>query len=135
MAMSSILPEPSPERPRWPGIAAGVAGASAVVLGALGAHTLRGVLSAPMLEIWQTAVRFQFWHALALVACVLLARRSHAAYLGAILFSLGIVLFCGSLYALALGAPRVVGVVTPLGGLCFIVAWVALGVALYRQRM
>lgn len=122
----------SPGRPRWPGIAAGLAGASAVVMGALGAHALRTSLAAPMLGIWQIAVHFQFWHALALVACALLARRSHAAHLGAILFALGIVLFCGSLYALALGAPRAVGVVTPLGGLCFIVAWIALGVALYR---
>lgn len=132
--MSPASP-PFLDRPRWPGLAAGAAGASAVVLGALGAHTLHGVLSAPMLDIWQTAVRFQFWQALALVACALLARRSHAAYLGAVLFALGIVLFCGSLYALALGAPRMVGVITPLGGLCFIVAWVALGVALYRQSM
>lgn len=130
--MNSVSRWSAPGRPRWPGAAAGVAGASAVVLGALGAHALRGVLSAPMLEIWQVAVRFQFWHALALVACALLARRSHAAYLGAVLFALGIVLFCGSLYALALGAPRMLGVVTPLGGLCFIVAWVALGVGLYR---
>ncbi|MGH8191633.1 MAG: DUF423 domain-containing protein [Rhodanobacteraceae bacterium] len=121
-------------RPRWPGVAAGVAGASAVVLGALGAHALRGTLSAAMLGVWQTSVHFQFWHALALVACALLARRSHAAYLGAVLFTLGIVLFCGSLYALALGAPRFIGVVTPLGGLCFIVAWVALGVALVCDR-
>ncbi|MGH8114763.1 MAG: DUF423 domain-containing protein [Rhodanobacteraceae bacterium] len=126
---------PAPARPHWPGIAAAAAGASAVVLGALGAHALRGVLSAPMLEIWNTAVHFQFWHALALVACAMLARRSHAAYLGSILFALGIVLFCGSLYALALGAPRMVGIVTPLGGLCFIAAWIGLGVALYRQRM
>lgn len=115
-------------------MAAGIAGASAVVLGAMGAHTLHASLAEPMLEIWQTAVRFQFWHALALVACALLARRSHAAYLGAVLFSLGIVLFCASLYALALGAPPVVGVVTPLGGLCFIVAWLALGVALFCDR-
>lgn len=133
--MSPVASAASPDRPRWPGFAAGTAGASAVVLGALGAHTLRGVLPAPMLEIWQTAVHFQFWHALALVACALLVRRSHAAHLGAVLFALGIVLFCGSLYALALGAPRMVGVITPLGGLCFIVAWAALGVALYRQRM
>jgi uncharacterized membrane protein YgdD (TMEM256/DUF423 family) len=125
MAMKVAPPAVGPGRPRWPGVAAGVAGASAVVLGAL---------VAPMLGIWQTAVQFQFWHALALVACALLARRSHAAYLGAALFSLGIVLFCGSLYALALGAPRAVGVVTPLGGLCFIVAWIALGVALYRLQ-
>jgi uncharacterized membrane protein YgdD (TMEM256/DUF423 family) len=128
--MNSVSPVRAAGRPRWPGAAAGVAGASAVVLGALGAHSLRGALSAPMLDIWQTAVHFQFWHALALVACALLARRSHAAHLGAVLFALGIVLFCGSLYALALGAPRMVGVVTPLGGLCFIVAWIALGVAL-----
>jgi uncharacterized membrane protein YgdD (TMEM256/DUF423 family) len=134
MAMRVAPPAVGPGRPRWPGVAAGVAGASAVVLGALGAHALRTSLVAPMLGIWQTAVQFQFWHALALVACALLARRSHAAHLGAALFSLGIVLFCGSLYALALGAPRAVGVVTPLGGLCFIVAWIALGVALYRLQ-
>jgi len=129
----NALPPLGPNRPRWPGVAAGIAGASAVVLGALGAHALQSGLAEPMLEVWQTAVRFQFWHTLALVACALPARRSHAAYLAATLFSLGIVLFCGSLYALALGAPRPVGVVTPLGGLCFIVAWIALGVALYRQ--
>jgi uncharacterized membrane protein YgdD (TMEM256/DUF423 family) len=134
MAMNIAPPATGPGRPRWPGIAAGIAGASAVVLGALGAHALRTSLAAPMLGIWQTAVQFQFWHALALVGCALLGQRSHAAHLGAALFSLGIVLFCGSLYALALGAPRAVGVVTPLGGLCFIVAWIALGVALFRDR-
>lgn len=115
-------------------MAAGIAGASAVVLGAAGVHALHSSLAEPMLGIWQTAVRFQFWHALALVACALLARRSHAAYVAAVLFSLGIVLFCGSLYALALGAPRMLGIVTPLGGLAFVAGWIALGVALYRQQ-
>lgn len=132
--MNTVPPTAGPNSTRWPGVAAGIAGASAVVLGALGAHALHSSLAEPMLGIWETAVRFQFWHTLALVACALLARRSHAAYLGAALFSLGIVLFCGSLYALALGAPRPVGVVTPLGGLCFIVAWIALAVALYRHQ-
>lgn len=130
----NAAPSAGPRRPRWPGAAGGLGGATAVVLGALGAHGLRDVLAPSMLEIWQTAVQFQFWHALALVASALLAQRSHAAYLGAVLFASGIVLFCGSLYALALGAPRMVGAVTPLGGLCFIVAWVALGVALFRDR-
>jgi uncharacterized membrane protein YgdD (TMEM256/DUF423 family) len=115
---------------RWPRVAAGVAGACAVLLGALGAHALRPALSAPMLDAWQTAVRFQFWHALALAVCTFPARRSRAARLGAILFALGIVLFCGSLYALALGAPRTVGVVTPLGGVAFVAGWIAMGVAL-----
>jgi uncharacterized membrane protein YgdD (TMEM256/DUF423 family) len=87
-----------------------------------------------MLNVWQTAVHFQFWHALALAICALSARRSHAAHLAAILCALGIVLFCGSLYALALGAPRMVGAITPLGGLAFVAGWVALGVALYRQQ-
>lgn len=123
-----------PKRLRWPAAAAGFAGASAVVLGALGAHALHDVLRPAMLEAWQTAVRFQFWHALALALCTLLARRSHAAYLGAILFALGIALFCGSLYALALGAPSAVGILTPLGGLAFVVGWIVLGVALYRQQ-
>jgi uncharacterized membrane protein YgdD (TMEM256/DUF423 family) len=115
-------------------VAAAVAGASAVLLGALGAHVLRRFVSAPMLDVWPTAVQFQFRHALALAVCALSAGRSHAAHLGAILFALGIVLFCGSLYALALGAPRAIGVVTPLGGLAFVVGWIALGVALYRQQ-
>ena len=119
-------------RLRWPGVIAGAAGASAVILGALGAHGLRAQLSAPMLDVWRTAVYFQFWHALALAVCALL-RRTHAIHLAAVLFAIGIVLFCGSLYALALGAPSAVGVVTPLGGLAFIAGWLALGAGFYRR--
>lgn len=131
--MSSTAPK-IPERLRWPAAGAAAAGASAVLLGALGAHVMRRLVSAPMLDVWQTAVHFQFWHALALAVCALSARRSHAAHLGAILFALGIVLFCGSLYALALGAPRMLGAITPLGGLAFVAGWIALGIALYRQQ-
>lgn len=116
----------------WPGVAVAVAGASAVLLGALGAHALRGEIPAAMLDVWQTAVRFQIWHALALGLAAFVARRSHAGHLAAILFTLGIVLFCGSLYALALGAPRMVGMVTPLGGIALVAGWIALGVALYK---
>lgn len=119
-------------RLRWPGAAAAAAGASAVILGALGAHALRAQLSPPLLDVWRTAVQFQFWHALALAACALL-RPAHSVRLAALAFASGIVLFCGSLYALALGAPHQVGVLTPLGGLAFIVGWGALGVAMYRR--
>lgn len=119
---------------RWPAMAAAVAGASAVLLGALGAHALRDALPTQALEVWETAVRFQFWHALALVVCALSATRSTAHMLATVLFTAGIVLFCGSLYALALGAPRLLGVVTPIGGIALVAGWVALGVALYRQR-
>jgi uncharacterized membrane protein YgdD (TMEM256/DUF423 family) len=116
----------------WLAVAAGFAGASAVLLGALGAHALRGTLPGAMLDVWQTAMHFQFWHALALVACAMLARRSPAAHVAGVLFACGIVLFCGSLYALALGAPRWTGLITPFGGIAFVAGWVALGTALYR---
>jgi uncharacterized membrane protein YgdD (TMEM256/DUF423 family) len=108
---------------------AGVAGASAVLLGAFGAHALQTVLDTRTLELWHTAVNYHVWHALALVLAVGLgAGRSRRVAIAA--FALGIVLFSGSLYALALGAPRWAGIITPFGGLAFIVGWVALGLSL-----
>lgn len=119
--------------PAFPAALAGLAGASAVLLGAYGAHGLQGVLDARHLEVWNTAVRFQFWHALALALAVVLRRGP--ARTGAIAgFAVGVLLFCGSLYLLALGAPRWVGFITPFGGVAFVVAWLALGRALYMQR-
>ena len=118
---------------RWPGVAASMAAASAVILGALGAHALHAKLPPQMLDVWHVAVQFQFWHALALLACALM-RCAHATHLAAVLFALGIVLFCGSLYALVLGAPHMVGVITPLGGLAFIAGWVVLGVSFWRGQ-
>jgi len=107
------------------------AGASAVLLGAFGAHALRNVLGPDARELWRTASQYHFWHALALaIACVSPAGNARR---GALLaFAVGIVLFCGSLYALALGAPRWWGAITPLGGVAFIVGWIALGVAFHR---
>ncbi|TAN07491.1 MAG: DUF423 domain-containing protein [Rhodanobacteraceae bacterium] len=118
---------------RWPGVAAAALGACAVILGALGAHALHAQLSPRMLDVWHTAVRFQFWHVLALAICALLPR-SHAVQFAAVLLLVGIVLFSGSLYALALGAPHLLGFITPLGGLALIGGWIALGVAFYRRR-
>ncbi|HTV85870.1 MAG TPA: DUF423 domain-containing protein [Dyella sp.] len=108
------------------GLLAGTAGASAVVLGAFGAHGLRAVLDASHYELWHTAVEYHFWHALALVLA-LLCGRARAARVAVFAFGLGIVLFSGSLYALALGANRMVGLITPIGGVAFIVGWIALG--------
>lgn len=111
------------------GLLIGLAGASAVALGAFGAHALRGVLDARGAELWHTAVSYHFWHALALVlAASAAAGRARRIALWA--FALGMVVFCGSLYALALGAPRWFGAITPLGGVAFIVGWLALGVTL-----
>lgn len=110
------------------------AGASAVLLGAFGAHALRGVLDVGAMEIWHTANSYQFWHALALGITACLARRGRSRTIAALAFALGIVLFSGSLYALALGAPRWIGIITPFGGVAFIVGWVALGFALVRRE-
>ena len=110
-------------------------GAAAVVLGAFGAHALKARLSPEMLAVWQTAVQYHFWHVLALLAVGGIALRLpdnpwlHGA---AVLFAVGILLFCGSLYLLAAGAPRGLGMVTPLGGLSFILGWLALAVAVLR---
>jgi uncharacterized membrane protein YgdD (TMEM256/DUF423 family) len=111
----------------------GVIGASAVLLGAFGAHALRGVLDARGAELWRTAVNYHAWHALALaVAAGLGCGRSGRVAMAA--FAVGIVLFSGSLYALALGAPRWVGIITPFGGLAFVAGWLALGWALRTRN-
>jgi uncharacterized membrane protein YgdD (TMEM256/DUF423 family) len=112
----------------------GLAGASAVVLGAFGAHALHGVVDDHGLEIWHTGVEYHFWHALALFAAVIGLPSGRARRVAIGLFALGIVLFSGSLYALALGAPRLVGLVTPVGGVAFIAGWVAVGLALRPGR-
>ena len=114
------------------GLLVGVAGASAVLSGAFGAHALRGVLDADHRELWRTAVEYHFWHALALALAVWAGRgRAGRCAVGA--FAIGIVLFSGSLYALALGAPRWTGIVTPFGGVAFVVGWIALGLALGQR--
>jgi uncharacterized membrane protein YgdD (TMEM256/DUF423 family) len=108
----------------------GFAGASAVALGAFGAHALRGIVDDHGLEIWHTGVEYHFWHALALFAAVVGLPAGRARSVAIVLFALGIVLFSGSLYALALGAPRLVGLITPVGGVAFIVAWFAVGLSI-----
>jgi uncharacterized membrane protein YgdD (TMEM256/DUF423 family) len=111
----------------------GIAGASAVLLGAFGAHALRDVLDVRGAELWHTAVNYHVWHALALAVAVGLGRgRSRRVAMAA--FTVGIVLFSGSLYALALGAPRWVGIITPFGGLAFVAGWLALGWALRTRN-
>jgi uncharacterized membrane protein YgdD (TMEM256/DUF423 family) len=115
-------------------LAAAMFGAVAVALGAFGAQALHGVLDEQALGVWHTAVDYQFRHALALLAVGLLARghATRAARCAAAAFATGIVLFCGSLYALALGAPHLVGAITPLGGIAFLIGWIALAVHVAR---
>jgi uncharacterized membrane protein YgdD (TMEM256/DUF423 family) len=97
----------------------------AVGAGAFGAHGLRARLSPDLLAVFETAARYQMYHALGLLAVAWHVSRGGSGLAGW-LFVAGTVLFCGSLYLLALGGPRWLGPVTPLGGLCFIAGWAAL---------
>ncbi|HEY0916954.1 MAG TPA: DUF423 domain-containing protein [Solimonas sp.] len=101
----------------------------AVALGAFGAHALKARLTPDLLAVWKTGVEYHFYHALALLAVGLLARQlqpSGALTAAGVCFALGVLLFSGSLYALALSGVRVLGAVTPFGGLLFLVGWACL---------
>ncbi len=117
-------------------IAAGaLLAALAVVAGAFAAHALRARLAPEALALVDTASRYQLMHALALVAIGLLQaiRPSLAAKLSAGAFTAGVILFCGSLYALALGAPRFLGMVAPVGGTLLIAGWLLLAAAAFMR--
>jgi uncharacterized membrane protein YgdD (TMEM256/DUF423 family) len=118
----------------WLFIAA-VNGGLAVLCGAFAAHGLSGRLSPDALGIFETGARYHMYHALAMGLAALLpgepgVRRARTA---AALFLAGIVLFSGSLYLLALTGARVLGFVTPLGGLAFVAGWLFLALAALRQ--
>lgn len=120
---------------RVAGVVGALAAALAVAFGAFGAHALRTRLGPDALAVWHTAVDYQFWHALGLLIVAAVANaRPAAARVATIAFIAGIALFCASLYALALGAPRALGMLTPVGGLAFIVGWLALVVTFLRSR-
>jgi uncharacterized membrane protein YgdD (TMEM256/DUF423 family) len=116
-------------------IAAAIYGALGVALGAFGAHALRGALDDTTMRLWHTAVEYQLWHALALLAVALALPASRWQRIAAFAFAIGIVLFSGSLYALALGAPRLVGAITPFGGLALITGWLAMLPGLRHTRV
>ena len=104
----------------------------AVALGAFGAHALKSRLSAEMTGVWHTAVQYHAWHALALFALgLLMLHWPERLGLGfaAWMFVAGMVLFSGSLYALALTGARGLGVITPIGGVAFLAGWACLVLA------
>ncbi len=116
---------------------AALGGACAVLLGAFGAHALKASLSQSMMNTWQTAVQYQFYHCLALLLVAILMRQGLMGgwiNVSGFLFVGGILFFCLSLYLLALGGPRWLGPVTPVGGLFFIAAWCSLFIAVLTSE-
>lgn len=111
-------------------------GMTAVLLGAFAAHGLKARVSADMVEIFDKGARYQMYHALAMLFVALFADRKPDGKLipAAWLFSAGIFLFSGSLYALVLTGHRWLGAITPIGGVCFIAGWVCLFIAALKSR-
>jgi uncharacterized membrane protein YgdD (TMEM256/DUF423 family) len=108
-----------------------------VILGAFGAHGLKLWMPPDLFTVYQTAVQYQFYHALGLLGVGLLAHQFPTQTLikwaGWFMFA-GIVIFSGSLYTLSLTSTRWLGAITPIGGASFIVSWILLIVSIVRQR-
>ena len=117
-------------------MAGGILGLLGVMAGAMGVHSLREILDAKALNTFETGVRFQMYHALALLAVGSLAGRWKTGFvkLSGVLFTAGVVLFSGSLYILAITGIGVFGAIAPLGGLSLMAAWTSLIVGAIRQR-
>ena len=107
-------------------LAGALLAALGVALGAFAAHGLRAVLDQTALAWWQTAVQYQMWHAIGLIA--LGAARLPRTLLPALLLATGTVIFASTLYAMALGGPRWLGAITPIGGSLMIAGWLVLAI-------
>jgi uncharacterized membrane protein YgdD (TMEM256/DUF423 family) len=122
-------------------LTASLFGVLAVVFGAFGAHGLKDKISASELEIWKTAVDYQFYHTLVLLFLASFSRfKSRLINAASYMFTLGIILFSGSLYLLStrsvtgLEWTNVLGPITPLGGVLFILGWICLFLATLKNK-
>lgn len=106
-----------------------------VLFGAFGAHALKPNLSPEMLAVYKTAVEYQFYHALGLLLIGLIGFRIESKWLNwsGILLVSGIILFSGSLYVLSITGLKILGVITPLGGMAFVAGWICLAIALLKK--
>ncbi|QSQ18764.1 DUF423 domain-containing protein [Pyxidicoccus parkwayensis] len=122
---------------RWWLVVGAVNGFLSVAAGAFGAHALKARLPQDLLVIFETGARYHMYHALGLVAVGLLGQLRPSPLLSGAGWAMlvGIVLFSGSLYALALSGVRVLGAITPLGGLGFLAGWLLLAVAAWRTTV
>jgi len=109
--------------------------ALAVILGAFGAHALKERLTADMMQVYETGVKYHFYHALGLLLVGVLAIQMPSTLMNwsAICLIAGIVIFSGSLYVLAITGIKWLGAITPIGGLSFIAGWVLLALAVWKK--
>jgi uncharacterized membrane protein YgdD (TMEM256/DUF423 family) len=109
--------------------------ALAVLLGAFGAHALKKILSPDMLAIYQTAVQYQFYHALGLLAVGIIGLHLPSKWIrwSGILLTAGIILFSGSLYVLSLSGIKIFGAITPIGGVSFVIGWICFAFGLIKK--
>lgn len=121
---------------RWMISLAALLIALATVLGAYGTHGLQKVLPPDRVEVFVAAVTYQFYHALGLlgVGLTVATRERRGVRIAACLIVLGIALFAGSIFALSLGAPAAIGVVTPFGGLSLMVGWTLFALTIWSAR-
>lgn len=108
-------------------------GMLAVILGAFGAHALKGVLSEHYMDVWKTAVMYQMFHVLVSL-CLILNSKAQMYTLSVWFFLLGIVLFSGSLFLLSVTGITWIGAITPIGGICFVIGWARLVMDLSRRQ-
>ncbi|MFT7688907.1 MAG: uncharacterized membrane protein YgdD (TMEM256/DUF423 family) [Candidatus Azotimanducaceae bacterium] len=115
---------------------ASISGLVSVILGAFGAHALRGKLDERSMHAFETGVNYQLSHSIVILFCCLLVQQwgkhwslEYAAYS----FTAGIILFSGSLYLLTITGMKWLGPVTPIGGLCFIVGWSLLSIGIWQN--
>ena len=107
-----------------------------VLLGAFGAHALKAELSTEMLMVYKTGVEYQFYHALGLLIIGTIGFRMDSKWLrwSGIFLITGILLFSGSLYALSISGIKILGAITPVGGLSFVAGWVCLAVGIAKHQ-
>jgi len=109
-------------------------GGLAVALGAFGAHAMKSSYDDDALRVFEVGVRYQMYHALALVGCGVLQALGFRTRAAAWLFVVGVLLFSGSLYGLALADLRWLGPITPIGGVAFLAGWVALAIGSRKRH-
>jgi uncharacterized membrane protein YgdD (TMEM256/DUF423 family) len=116
---------------------AAISGLTGVAMGAFGAHGLKAILTPDMLAVYKTAVDYQMWHALGLALVAILYQNNteseHLKWAGWFMFG-GIVVFSGSLYLLSILNIKWLGMITPIGGLCFLLAWGSLAIFALKAK-